>query len=598
MQMNKDMTNLELVKLLRSISAAYQVKDASPNSRFRVIAYNNASDALEHATSEAHNLWEEGKLDSLPGVGSGIQSSLDELFRTGEVKHFEEIMEGLPEAMFELMDIPGIGAKRAMKLTRSLGITKAHGAIEKLEKAANKGRIKLLEGFGEQSEREIIESIEEVKGRKAKRLLLPYATMVAEEVLEWIKQSPHIIKVDNLGSLRRRVSTIGDIDFAIVTDHPKEVIEHFTNYPKKVRLIEAGPFSSSILLAGAVHVDIMVGPKDNYGALLQHFTGSKFHNVALRTYAQKKGLSLSEHGIKNIEKDPDKIIAYKTEEEFYRALGMDWIPPEIRENQGEIELALKGELPKLVELKDIKGDLHMHINWPEQTSHDAGQDSLEKMVLGAQSIGYEYIGITEHNPKSADSESIVLEIMKRKREIVDEMNFKLESHDSKFQVFNGIEIDIQPTGKLSLYDSAFEYLDYAVVSIHNSFKGTKIDQTNRVLKALEHPKVKIWGHPTGRKLNERGGVDVDWEKVFEFCVENNKWIEINSSPDRLDLPDTLVYEAIKKGVKLTIDTDSHASDWLVVGMRYGIDVARRGWAQKQDIMNTLSLEEFKKIILK
>ncbi len=587
--MSRSMTNLELAKLLRSISAAYQVNDKSPNSRFRVIAYNNAADAIEHATSEVKDLWDEGKLDSLSGVGAGIAASLDELFKTGRVKHFEKVMEGLPEAMFELMDIPGIGAKRAMRLTKALGITKAHGAIEKLEKAANRGRIRVLEGFGEQSEREILEAIKEVQGREAKRLLLPYATIVAEEVMEWIKQNKHVLRADNLGSLRRRVSTIGDIDFAVATDHPKEVIEHFTNYPKKVRIIEAGPFSATLLLAGAVHVDLMVQPPNLYGALLQHFTGSKHHNVALRTYAQKKGWSLSERGIKV----DGTIKEFKTEEEFYRFLGMDWIPPEIRENQGEIELALKGKLPKLVELKDIKGDLHMHSNFPAETSHDPGVDSLEDLVKSAQSVGYEYIGITEHNPKSADSEKKVLEIMKKKREKVDHEN---EKHRG-FKVFNGLEVDMQPSGKLSLPESAFEYLDYAIVSLHSSFKGTKADQTKRVLEGLAHPKVKIWGHPTGRKLNEREGVDVDWEKVFEFCLSRNKWIEVNASPDRLDLPDTLVHEAVKKGVKLTVDTDSHGVDWLVSGMRYGVDVARRGWAEKKDVVNTLSLTDFTRALI-
>lgn len=592
--MSRNMTNLELAKLMRSMAAAYQVNDKSPNSRFRVIAYNNAGDAIEHATSELKDLWEEGKLNTVSGIGSGIAASLDELFRTGKVKHFEEVLDGLPEAMFELMDIPGIGAKRALRLTKALGITKAHGAIEKLEKGANNGRIRELEGFGEQSEREILEAIKEVQGREAKRLLLPYATMIAEEVEEWIRKSPHVKRVDNLGSLRRRVSTIGDIDFAAATDNLKAVIEHFTNYPKKVRVIEAGPFSATLLLAGAVHVDLMVQPEDNYGALLQHFTGSKFHNVALRTFALKKGLSLSERGMKDTKKNDGKIIAYKTEEEFYRALGMDWIPPEIRENQGEIELALQGKLPHLVELKDIKGDLHMHTKFPSDTSHDSGNNSLEEMVDAAKTLGYEYIGITEHNPKSADSERKVLDTMKKKRELVEKEN---EKHRG-FRVFNGLETDIQPTGKLSLPESAFEYLDYAIVSIHASFKGNKADQTKRVLAGLEHPKVKIWGHPTGRKLNEREGVDVDWEKVFDYCAKNDKWIEINSSPDRLDLPDVLVHEAIKSGVKLTIDTDSHATDWLVTGMRFGVDVARRGWCEKKDIMNALTLKDFEKALLK
>lgn len=588
METHKNMTNLEIAKLLRAVAAALQIKSKLPTTRFQVVAYQNAADSIEHLTSEAKDLWDDQELDKIPGVGKTIAERLDELFKNGKVKHFEETFKGLPPAMFELMDIPGIGAKRAYKLTKELGITRAHGALEKLAHATEKGHIRDLEGFGEQIEKEILESIAQVKER-SRRLLLPHATVIAEEIVLWMEKCPEAKKIETLGSLRRRVATVGDIDIAVASNNPKKVIEHFINFPKKVKLIEAGPISSSLLLAGGVQVDLMVGPEERFGALLQHFTGSKHHNVALRTYTAKKGLSLSEKGIKNIRQKEQSVKGYKTEEEFYRALSMDWIPPELREDKGEIEATLEHNLPKLVEQEDIKGDLHIHTNFFPETSHDSGAHSMQEMVQEAEKLGYEYLGFSEHNLKSSWPEVKILDALKRKQEAVVMLGRKMK-------VFNGLEIDVQPSGKVSLPEKGFEYLDYAIVSLHSSFRGKKAEQTKRVLDGLTHPKVKIFGHPTGRKLQEREGVDLDWEKIFGFCLKNGKWLEINSSPDRLDLPDTLVLEAVRQGVKLIINTDSHAKDWLM-GMRYGVSVARRGWAQKRDIVNTLLLRDFEKVLM-
>lgn len=587
MQMHREMTNLEIAKLLKGVAAAYQVKEKqSPNDRFRIIAYQRAADAIEHATSEARNLWEEGKLDEIPGIGKAIAEHLDELFRTGKVKHLEEVMKDLPEAMFELVGIPGIGPKTAYKLTKVLGITKAHGAVEKLKEAAEKGRIKEIEGFGEQSEKEILASLAEVAER-TRRLPLPYASGIAEDVVAWLRKNPNVKRADPLGSLRRQVSTVGDIDIAVATNKPKEVIEHFTYYPKKTKILEKGIATASILLPGSVQVDLMVQPPPAYGALLQHFTGSKHHNIVLRTLAQKKGMSLSEYGIKK----NNTLIKFATEEDFYKTLGMKWIPPEIRENNGEVEAALKDKLPDLITLEDIKGDFHMHTNIIMETSHDQGRSSPEDHIKEAERLGYEYIAFSEHNPKSALSEARALDLLKRRKEKINKLNEKYK----KVHVFNSLEIDIGPDGKLALSEKAFDLIDFAIVSVHSSFRGPKDRQTKRVLKALEHPKAKIFGHPTGRKLNEREGADYDWEKIFDFCKKHNKWLEINSWPDRLDLPDSLVHEAVKRGIRLTIDTDSHAVSHMT-GMKYGVSVARRGWAEKKDIVNTLGYTDIRKLI--
>ncbi|MBI4028909.1 MAG: hypothetical protein HY376_00910 [Candidatus Blackburnbacteria bacterium] len=607
MKTDRNMSNLEIARLLRAVAAGYQVKhERAPNSRFRIIAYQRAADAIEHLTSEAKNLWEEGNLDEVAGIGKTIAEHLDELFKIGKVKHFEELLDGLPPAMFELMQVPGVGAKRAYKLSKELGITKAHGAIKKLAAAAKHGQIRDLEGMGEQSELQILQTVSQVKN-KSTRFLLPFAQTVADDVIAYMKKNPNVEKIDPLGSLRRQVATVGDVDISVASDHPREVIAHFVAYPKKTKLIEAGPHSAAILVPGGLHVDLMVQPPEAYGALFQHFTGSKEHNVALRTLMVKKGLSLSEYGIKRIDdshslrrplKKNDKTELFDDEVKFYRRLGMEWVPPELREDRGEIQAALTHKLPHLVELKDIKGDMHLHSSFLQETSHDAGRDSIEKMVEVARALNYEYVAFTEHNPKQDASESKILDELKGKREKVDQLNTSREGgcETRVIKVFNSLEIDIRPNGELALPEKAFETLDFAVAAIHSSFRGSRADQTKRILVAIEHPKVKILAHPTGRLLNDREGIDADWEKIFEACLKNKVFLEINSWPARLDLPDQLVHNAVKDGLKLVISTDSHAAEQMEL-IRFGVSVARRGWAEASDIINTRSFEEVQKLLV-
>ncbi|PJE67721.1 DNA polymerase III [Candidatus Shapirobacteria bacterium CG10_big_fil_rev_8_21_14_0_10_40_9] len=584
--MAKDFTNKEVAKILRSVAAAYEVKGGD---RFKIMAYDRASTSVEHATSEVKDLWDDGKLGELAGIGAGIASHLDELFRTGKVRHFEEVMRGLPPAMFELLSIPGIGAKTAYKLCQKLGIKDVKKAISLLEECAKKEKIRVIEGFGEESEKDILRGIEEFR-RKTTRILLPYASQIAEDILSWLRKSPSVIRADPLGSLRRMVSTVGDVDIAAATNEPKKVIAHFVAYPKKKRVLEAGTATASLVLKSGYQVDLMVQPVSSYGALLQHFTGSKQHNIALREYVLKKGLSLSEYGIKK-----DKTLKeYASEENFYKALGMDWIPPEIREDSGEIEATLNHELPHLVELKDIKGDLHVHSDFPIETSHDEGTGSIEEIMERGLELGYEYIGFTEHNPSTSKHKSEqIIDILKRKKEKVEKINYSYEKRGKNMFIrgLNSLEIDIKPDGTLGIPEEGLKVLDYAIVSVHTSFRMGKVDMAKRVLTALEHPKVKILGHPTGRKLNQREGYELDWEKIFDFCLRKKKWLEVNAWPDRLDLPDILVREAVEKGVKMVVCTDSHALDQMDL-MRYGVAVARRGWAEKSDIVNTLGYNEF------
>jgi len=555
------MTNLEIADLLRDVAAAYQLRNEAKN-KFKIIAYERAADAVEHASSELKDLWDERKLEDVPGVGKSIAEHLDELFKTGKVKHFEVLMKGYSPKIFRLIRLPGIGPKSALKIIKSGTVPKEISvALKKLE-------------------------------AKPKRYLLPYAEQIANEVISWMKRSSGIIRADSLGSLRRKASTIGDIDIAVASNDAIKSIKHFVNYPKAKKILEKGEATASILLPGEVQVDLMVQNPESYGSLLQHFTGSKHHNIALREYSLKKGYSLSEYGIREIRSPKHKIRKFKSEEEFYNYLGLAWIPPELREDVGEIEASSMGKLPDLVELKDVKADLQIHSSFDIETSHDLGLSSMEEVIKKADELGYEYLAFTEHNPsRSKHTDKQIVEILKRKCEKVEQINYS-----GVKKVFNSLEIDIMPDGSCPIPQEGFDYLDFALVSIHSGFTLDREKMTERVLKALNwDPKVKIFAHPTARKLNEREGIELDWPKIFAYCKENNKWLEINADPMRLDLPDFLVREAIKAGVKLTLGTDAHHKDHLD-NMKYGVSVARRGWAETKDIVNTYSLEEFEKII--
>ena len=565
------MTNLQIAELLRQIAASYQFQDSKKNF-FKISAYERAADATEHATSELKDIWDESKLEDVPGIGPSIAQHLDELFRTGKSKHFDEVMKGIPEEAFKLMKLPGIGIKTAMKLLKE---GDKDDVSEKLKE---------------------VETLE----KKEKRQLLPYASVIALEIIGYLSVNKSVKKINPLGSLRRQVATVGDIDISVATDNPVEVLNHFVKFPKTQKIIEKGEHSASIIVPGGVQVDVIAQEPDSYGSLLQHFTGSKHHNIALREHALKKGLSLNEYGIKKVGEDPKtaKYKKFETEEEFYKALGLDWVPPELREDMGEIEAAKVDKLPKLVELSDVKGDLQMHSSFDIETSHDVGESSMEDLVKKANELKYEYIAFTEHNPsKKGHTSDNIVEILKRKREKVDKLNYSIKNKGNGVtqKVFNSLEIDINVDGSLPVPDAGLETLDFALVSIHGSFRLLKDEMTKRVLAALAHPKVKIFAHPTGRKIQEREGIELDWPRVFDFCLKNNKWIEINCDPMRLDLPDTLVHEAVKLGVKLTLGTDAHHEDGMN-NMLWGISVARRGWAERKDIINTRTLKEFEKIL--
>lgn len=580
------LSNQQIAKLLREIAAAYTIKKTG--NIFEIRAYENAADSIEHLTSDLQDFWEDGKLGEVSGLGKSLQGYLDKLFRTGAVAHFESVKRGIPQVFFELIGIPGVGPKTARELAK-LG-TKS---LDDLKKKIKSGDL-IKKGFSGKIAQKILQGIEELGGM-ADRMLLPYASVQAGRVLQYLKQSKDIIDVHPLGSLRRQVATIGDLDFSASSKNPKQVIDYFCKLPGVSQVVEKGETSATVILQSGLHVDLLVGQPESYGALLQHFTGSKSHNIKLRELANQKGYSLSEYGVKRAEvrsgkMEDGKLIKTETEEEFYKLLGMQTPPPELREDSGEIEAALVHKLPDLVELKDIRGDLHLHSNFPFTSySHAPGVDSIGDIAKKAIFLGYEFVGISDHPPgQSLGKERIINQIKKRTKFI---QSLKMSTKNTR--VLNGLEIDILPDGSLSVPDEALESLDYCIAGIHSGHRGSKEEITGRLLAALNDPYVDIISHPTNRLLNERRSSEADWEEIFKVAAKNKKILEINGYPNRLDLRDDLVRKALEYGVKFVINTDAHALDQMD-NMKFGVSVARRGWAEKEDIVNTWDWTDFVK----
>jgi len=589
------MTNEEIGDLLEDIAAAYEVKGAN---RFRIMAYQNASEAFRHTSVDLKKLWQEGKLESIGGIGPSIASHLSEVFEKGESKHFQKIIKSLPEGMFELLKLPGIGPKTAYKLAKRFKLNNASTALLELGKIASQGEIRKLSGFGEKSEKKILEAIEDQKEKKGgKRMLLPVAEEVAQALVDYLKKEPACKKIEALGSLRRKAATIGDVDLAVSSNKPKKVIDKFTSYPEVKKIAVKGEGTARINLRNGRQIDLKVVELACFGSLLQHFTGSKAHNIALREYALKKGWSLSEYGIKKLKTQKSKLIKFSDEEKFYRFLGLDYILPELREGEDEIESAKNHKLPNLVKLSDIKGDLHIHSNIDIATSHDKGSASLEQIGRKAAELGYRYVAIADHNPATTtNSEKKIFNLLEMRKAKIDKYNNSSEKREKSVYIFCSLEVDIKPDGSLALPKMAFDLFDFLIAAVHTSFNMSKKKMTKRILSALKHPKVKILAHPTGRMLNRRSGYEADWDKIFEYCKKNKKFLEINAWPLRLDLPDLLARRARGKGVKFIVNTDSHELPHMDL-MRYGVYVARRGWCEKSDIINTRNLKEISKYLI-
>jgi len=571
------MINLELAQIFYLIADLLEMKGVE----FKPRAYEKAARVLESMEKDAGEIYREKGIKGLKeiaGVGEGIALKIEEYVKTGKIKDLRRLEKECPVKISELTAVEGLGARKIKVLYKKLGIKNLDG----LEKAAKAGKIRGLEGFGEKSETNILQGIEFARMGKG-RFLLGEILPVARKIIGRLDKLSEVGKIKAAGSLRRMQETVGDIDILVTSSKPEKVMGYFTGMDEVVKVWAKGPTKSSVRLKGGYDCDLRVIKKESFGAALQYFTGNKDHNILTRRIAIKKGLKLNEYGIFR----KNKRLAGKTEEEVYQAIGLPYIEPEIRNNTGEIEAALRqaqgkvGGLPKLVGYNDIKGDCHCHSDWSD------GANSIEEMAKAAKKMGYQYIVITDHagflKIAHALSEK---ELLSQMREI-DKINQRL----SGVRVLKGCEANIKKDGSLDIRDEILEELDMVIASVHSAFKMDKEEMTNRIVKAMENPNVDAIGHPTGRVIFRREGYSFDLEKILKAAKKTKTALEINAYPERLDLKDADVRKTVEAGVRLIIGTDAHTASQLSY-MEFGVATARRGWAEKNDILNTYSLEKF------
>ena len=561
------MKNQEIAKLFYDIADLLELTD---KDFFKPRAYRKAAQTIESLSTDITEYYKDNKLREIPGVGKAIEEKIKELIKTGKLKYYEELKKKIPIDL-RILDIPGLGPKKAKVLYKKLKIK----TIADLKKAAEENKISKLEHFGKKTEQEILKGIKNFVENR--RFLIMEALPLARSIVEKLKKLKDAEKIDIAGSLRRRKETIGDVDLLIQTSQPEKVMDYFCSLDGVRDILAKGTTKSSVKLFNGMQIDLRVVKAKSYGSALQYFIGSKEHNVALRRIAISKKLKLSEYGLFN---KRNKMVVGKTEEEIYKYLGLDYIEPEIRENQGEIEAALKHKLPKLVKYNEIKGDFQVH------SVYSDGVSTIKENADYAITLGYEYILATDHwGLVFANGLN-----EKKFKEYIKEIN-SLNKNYSNFKILKGVEANILPDGKLDFPKHLIKELDILTAGIHSSFKMDKTKMTNRILNGLNE--VNIFVHPTGRIVNQRSPYDFDFEKILEHAKANNIFLEANCS-ERLDLNDILIRKTINHGIKISIGTDAHNKEQLRL-IEYGIAQCRRGWAQSKDILNCKSLKEIEKM---
>ena len=571
------MDNAEVAKRLYEMAEMLEFKGENV---FKIKAYQKAARHIEELEEDINVLRKKDELANIPGVGEAIEAKIKEMLDTGSFRAYEEIRHTIPEEIEEITAVQGIGPRTAHLLYTKLGLKDLKGLL----RAAEEHRIRRIPGMGVKMEENIlIAAKRQLAEGNIGRLPLGVALPVAEEISRKLVDGKSIREVRIAGSIRRCKETVGDIDLIARSDEPEKAIEAFTRMDNVQEVLEKGNTKGSVIYQGNIQVDLRIVKDDAFGSLLQHFTGSKDHNVKLRKIALAKGLHLSEYGSKDAE--TGEQIPFSAEEQQYEMLGLQFIPPELREDRGEIEAAMERKIPRLLEIGDIKGDLHVHSNWSD------GKNTMEEMALAARAFGYEYIAITDHSGSSRIanglSEKRLLEHIKE----VEELNESIEG----IRILSGTECDILPNGTLDYSDDLLEQLDIVVAAVHGAVEQDSNTMTKRIVAALENEHVHILAHPTGRKFGKRLPFEMDMEKIMDTALEFGKVLEINSSPQRLDLNDNYAMIAMQMGIKLAINTDAHSPDQFA-NIRYGIGTARRAWIKPADVVNTLDLKELCKLL--
>lgn len=563
------MHNAEIAQIFSDIGDMLDIKG---EEWYRVRAYRRAADAIAHYPEALTTMWEEDRLQEIPGVGEAIAGKIDEMLRTGRLEFYERLRSELPDGVVSLLGIPGVGPKTVRLLYEELGLV----SMPDVEAAARQHKLRELKGLGPKSEERILKGIEMLH-RISGRHLLATALPVAEEIVIALAECPAAQGVTAAGSLRRCAPTIGDIDILAASTNPEEVVSHFVQLPYVAELVSHGDTKATIIVEAGLQVDLMVLEAAHYGSLLQHFTGSKEHNTKLRGLARKQGLSLSEYGFLH---EDGTITACATEEEVYGTLGLEWIPPELREGRGEVEAARQGRLPRLIGNEDIRADFHTH------TVYSDGVSTIEEMAQAAVDLGYEYIVITDHSQGLAVAGGLTPQELARQREEIAAVNEKL----APLRVLSGVELEIGAEGDLDLPDETLAELDVVVAAVHIGLRQDEEKMTQRIIAAMRNPHVDIIAHPTGRLLGQREEVALDFEAIVQEAAQTGTMLEINAQPNRLDLGGDLARRAIEESVMLALGSDAHHAEGLGV-MRFGVATARRGWAEAANIANTLSCDE-------
>lgn len=566
------MDNKEIARVLDEIADLLEIKGVP----YKPIAYKRAAETIKSLSQPVEDLTSK-EIMKLPGVGESITKKIVELNETGHLPYFEELRKQCPIDFESLLAVEGIGPKTVKLFYQSLDIKD----LDDLEEMAKHHQLRRIKGLSEKKEKNILENIK--YARKTTRHLLGHILPLANNIKEKLEGFKHVIQVEVAGSIRRRQETIGDIDILVVTDNPRQVMGYFVALDMVDRVIAKGISKSTVRLKADVNCDLRVMPEKSFGAALLYFTGSKEVNVEMRKMSIKRGLKLNEYGLFN----GDTMVAGQNEEEIFQELGIHYMEPELRQNVEDVEVAIQRELPLIIGYHDIRGDLHMHTDWSD------GKSSLKDMVEAAQDWGHEYIAITDHIgslqvPKGIDENKIRVQMKE-----LDRLDREIEN----ITILKGLEVNIKSDGKLEIKEDILKDLDVVVAGINSGYRQSKEQLTDRIISAMENQYVNIIAHPTGRKIHKRSAYELDVDKIFQTSVDTNTYLEVNSQPDRLDLRDVMIKNAIQTGCKLVINTDAHSIEH-VWDMELGIATARRGWAVKKDIINTSSLKELMKLLVK
>jgi DNA polymerase (family 10) len=567
------MKNKEIASLLSRIGDALEIKG---ELGFKIAAYRKAARVLEDLSQDIEKIARENKLQQIPGIGSGMAKKIQEYLETGNMKKYQEALSDVPEGLLDLLDIQNLGARTIHLAHKELGVKN----LQDLKKVIQDGTLARLHGLGQKKVDNIKKGIE-IFEQSQERISISEALDIVEEMIAHLKKSPLVGRLSPAGSLRRMKETVGDIDILATGKSGVQIVNHFTKFPGVSRVLAAGETKGSVMIStpeGERQIDLRIVDESSFGAALQYFTGSKAHNIKLRSMAREKGLKISEYGVFQSEK---KIAGYN-EKEVYITLGLPLIPPELREDRGEIDAALKGELPQLVEDSDIKGDLHVHSQYSD------GVLSLKELARLAKDLGYQYIAVCDHSQSAKYAHGLSPERLEQQIEEINRLNQDLRG----IKILKGTEVDILQDGRLDFPDKHLKELDLVVAAIHSGFKR---NVTERISRAMENPYVSIIAHPSGRLISKREGYDVDLEKVLQEAKNKGKALELNAYYDRLDLNEYYLRKAKQLGVQISIGTDTHSPGGLRM-MHFGVGIARRAWLEKKDILNCKNYKQLMEML--